>query len=131
MVAEIMTLRERAATNAILTIAQACAGFSSPFIDRYDNVAPHATQRAASSHRPLPARFVPFVLQAQMTAPRITQIVATSKKVLFPNGYPSPPPIDPTPEEQVIMREQLETRLLDLLSRMLTDQTTHWVTPFF
>jgi hypothetical protein len=59
------------------------------------------------------------MFQAQITAPRITQVVATSKKVLFPNGYPSPPPIDPTPEEQVIMREQLETRLLDLLSRML------------
>jgi hypothetical protein len=59
------------------------------------------------------------MFQAQITAPRITQVVATSKKVLFPNGYPSPPPIDPTPEEQVIMREQLETRLLDLLSRRL------------
>ena len=63
-------------------------------------------------------RCVPYMLHAQITAPRITQIVVTSKKVLFPNGYPSPPPIDPTPEEQVIMREQLETRLLDLLPRM-------------
>ena len=74
-------------------------------------------------------RFVPFMLQAQITAPRITQVVATSKRVLFPNGYPSPPPIDPTPEEQVIMREQLETRLLDLLSRMSIDSTTRWITP--
>lgn len=58
------------------------------------------------------------MLQAQITPARITQIVATFKKDLFPNGYPSPPPIDPTREEQVIMQEQLETRLLDLLPRM-------------
>ena len=116
MVAEILTMRERAATSAMLTIAKACAGFSSLFIDRYGDVTPHALSIVLTT--PLLNRFVPYMLQAQITAPRITQIVATSKKVLFPNGYPSPPPIDPTPEEQVIMREQLETRLLDLLPRM-------------
>ena len=42
MVAEILTMQERAATNAMLTIARACVGFSSPFIDRYDNVTPRA-----------------------------------------------------------------------------------------
>jgi hypothetical protein len=44
-----------------------------------------------------------------------TKIVLQSKKVLFPNGYPGPPPVDPTPEEQVILREQLEKRLFSLL----------------
>ena len=38
-----------------------------------------------------------------------------SKKTLFPNGYPAPPPPDPTPEEQIILRERLEMRLLSIL----------------
>jgi hypothetical protein len=120
MVAEVLTMQQRAATNAMLTIARACAGFSSPFIDRYNNMTLHATTNVLTWTLP-DNRLVPYMLQAQMTAPRIAEIVATSKKVLFPNGYPSPPPIDPALEEQVIMREQLETRLLDLLPRMSID----------
>jgi hypothetical protein len=50
-----------------------------------------------------------------ITAPRITRIVAQGKKTLFPNGYPGPSPLDPSPEEQIILREQLETRLSTLV----------------
>lgn len=52
-----------------------------------------------------------------MRPPLFTKIVIESKKSLFPNGYPGPPPIVPTLEEQVINREELEKRLFDLVPR--------------
>ena len=38
-------------------------------------------------------------------------IIRIAKKTLFPNGYLAPPPIDPTPEEQVVIRERLAARI--------------------
>lgn len=38
-------------------------------------------------------------------------IIRTAKKTLFPNGYLAPPPIDPAPEEQVVIQERLAARI--------------------
>lgn len=40
-------------------------------------------------------------------------VVRLSKRALFPNGYPGPPPVYPTVEEQVAMREQVVKRLAE------------------
>lgn len=37
----------------------------------------------------------------------VLNIVRIGKRTLFPNGYPAPPPIDPTPEEQAQMLAKL------------------------
>jgi hypothetical protein len=37
----------------------------------------------------------------------VLNIIRTSKRTLFPNGYPGPPPVDPTPEEQAELRARL------------------------
>lgn len=58
---------------------------------------------------------IPYLFYEQMHPSIFTKIVVQSKKVLFPNGYPGPPPVDPTPEEQVILREQLEKRIFNLV----------------
>jgi hypothetical protein len=58
---------------------------------------------------------IPYLFYEQVHLSIFTKIVLQSKKVLFPNGYPGPPPVDPTPEEQVLLREQLEKRLFNLL----------------
>ena len=42
-------------------------------------------------------------------------VVRLSKQTLFPNGYPGPPPVDPTAEEQVVLREQLVKRITEWL----------------
>lgn len=61
-------------------------------------------------------RFIPHALNTQALTPaRITGIVAQTKNVMFPNGYPGPSPVEPTREEQLLLREQLEMRLLDLV----------------
>ncbi|KAG8798196.1 hypothetical protein FRC17_007540, partial [Serendipita sp. 399] len=49
-----------------------------------------------------------------------TKAVSQGKKVLFPNGYPGPPPVEPTPEEQILIREQLEERLCSLVPPIAT-----------
>ena len=41
-------------------------------------------------------------------------IIRTAKRTLFPNGYLAPPPIDPTPEEQVVIRERLAARIQEV-----------------
>ncbi|KIJ68760.1 hypothetical protein HYDPIDRAFT_81487 [Hydnomerulius pinastri MD-312] len=48
-----------------------------------------------------------------LSASSILSIVRISKRTLFPNGYPGPPPIDPTPEEQVVIRQQLIKRITE------------------
>lgn len=40
-------------------------------------------------------------------------VVRLSKQTLFPNGYPGPRPVDPTAEEQVVIRERLVKRLVE------------------
>ena len=41
----------------------------------------------------------------------VLYVLRLSKHALFPNGYPEPPTTDPTPEEQIIIRQQLVRRL--------------------
>jgi len=57
-------------------------------------------------------RFLPYLLYKNILSPgRLVDIIRIAKKTLFPNGYLSPPPIDPTPEEQAAIREQLTARI--------------------
>jgi hypothetical protein len=37
----------------------------------------------------------------------ILTIARNAKRTLFPNGYPAPPPVDLTPEEQAQIRARL------------------------
>ena len=68
-------------------------------------------------------------------------MVRTAKRTLFPNGYLSPPPIDPTPEEQVVIRERLAARIQQVIpgessshrpstiSFLANDLLLGWITP--
>jgi hypothetical protein len=111
MMAEILTMRERGATNAILSLLQVSSGLMSPFLNRRVSILflpLTLTNNACHS-------LIPHVFYANMRPALFTKTIIQSKKVLFPDGYPGPPPIEPTPEEQVLMREQLEKRLFDLV----------------
>ncbi|CAG7851643.1 SubName: Full=Uncharacterized protein {ECO:0000313/EMBL:CCA70162.1} [Serendipita indica DSM 11827] len=91
MLAEILNMRERAAAAAILYLLQLILGALAPFVNR----------------------LVPYLFYTHTHPSMFTKILAQSKKVLFPDGYPGPPPVEPTIEEQVLIREQLEKRLFD------------------
>ncbi|KAF8604991.1 hypothetical protein BDV93DRAFT_521881 [Ceratobasidium sp. AG-I] len=60
-------------------------------------------------------RLVPFVLSRAISPSSLTHVIQTLKRTLFPNdGWPGPTPADPTVEEQLLIREQLEERLREL-----------------
>lgn len=62
------------------------------------------------------SRAFPYVLYNYVSDPtRLAKIIVQGKKSLFPNGHPAESPPDPTPEEQVVLRERLEARLITLL----------------
>ncbi|TDL28558.1 hypothetical protein BD410DRAFT_834636 [Rickenella mellea] len=86
MLAEVLTMRERAASNAALNCVELTTSFINPFLDR---LLPH------------------LLYSHTLTASRLLDISRISKNTLFPNGYPGPPPIDPTVEEQLLLKEQL------------------------
>ncbi|KAG6861224.1 hypothetical protein C0995_002573 [Termitomyces sp. Mi166 len=100
---EIFTLQDRTASTTLLTTARIITDFSSSsFLDR----------------------FLPHLLETQLSSAFILSTTRTAKRTLFPNGYPGPPPIEPTPEEQAEFRARLvgwrprgalATRLLPLL----------------
>jgi len=46
---------------------------------------------------------------------RLVDVIQIAKKTLFPNGYLAPPPMDPTPEEQVVIRERLAARIKEVV----------------
>ncbi|GJJ09430.1 hypothetical protein Clacol_003652 [Clathrus columnatus] len=61
-----------------------------------------------------------FLLNYILTSSRLTKIIIQSKAVLFPNGYPGPPPVEPSPEEQVLIKEQLELKLFNFFPAPLS-----------
>lgn len=46
------------------------------------------------------ASLLPFIIHRTISPLLILNVVRIGKRTLFPNGYPGPAPIDPTPEEQ-------------------------------
>ncbi|KAI6159537.1 PXA domain-containing protein [Pisolithus thermaeus] len=60
--------------------------------------------------------FLSYVLYNRILSfPSILSLVRLSKRTLFPNGYPGPPPVDPTPEEQAMIRRRLIRRVSEML----------------
>lgn len=94
LVGEVLSMRARFASAMILAFMQMCMIWLAPWFDRY----------------------VPHLVETHLCTPALVlKIVVQGKRLLFPNGWPGPPPIDPTPEEQVVIRESLEIRLAGLL----------------
>jgi len=59
-------------------------------------------------------RFLTFISHKYiLTEDTVLVAVKTSKQTMYPNGYPGPPPILPTAEEQGMMKEQLISELLE------------------
>ncbi|KZT61839.1 hypothetical protein CALCODRAFT_490752 [Calocera cornea HHB12733] len=71
--------------------------------------------------QPLLDRILSYVLYAYILTPaHITTIVIRVNAILFPNGVPAPPTIEPPHDEQVLTRQTLEARLVDALPSALS-----------
>ncbi|KAG2075261.1 hypothetical protein BDR04DRAFT_1070516 [Suillus decipiens] len=98
MISEVFTVHERFATSAVMhTLCMICAA-TTPFVDRLLTYLLYTRILCVSS--------IIFVLRL-------------SKRTLFPNGYPGPPLIDPTPEEQIVIHQQLLRRLREQVPAFL------------
>ncbi|TCD67538.1 hypothetical protein EIP91_012292 [Steccherinum ochraceum] len=61
---------------------------------------------------PFLSRLLPYLLYTHVFSPNtIATVVRSARRALFPEGWPAPPPVDPTPEEQAALRHTLERRL--------------------
>nr|VWP00602.1 MARTX [Ganoderma boninense] len=68
----------------------------------------------ASLASPFLARLLPYLLYTHVLSPTmLANVVRNARRALFPEGWPGPPPVEPTPEEQVEMRETLRRRLVE------------------
>ncbi|KAG0697782.1 PXA domain-containing protein [Suillus ampliporus] len=90
MISELFTMHDRFATSAAMHMLRMICAAMTPFMDRLLTHVLYTRILCGSS--------ILFVLRL-------------SKRTLFPNGYPGPSPIDPTPEEQTIIYQQLLRRL--------------------
>jgi len=52
-------------------------------------------------------KLLPHLLSDFLSPALILTTIKTAKRTLFPNGYPGPPPVDPSPEEQAELRARL------------------------
>jgi len=52
-------------------------------------------------------KLLPHLLSEFFSPAFILTATKTAKRTLFPNGYPAPTPIDPSPEEQAVLRTRL------------------------
>ncbi|KAJ7293332.1 hypothetical protein C8J57DRAFT_1490757 [Mycena rebaudengoi] len=58
-------------------------------------------------HRRPPPRLLLPLPRPALSPKLLLTTTRNAKRTLFPNGYPAPPPVDPTPEEQAQMRARL------------------------
>ncbi|KAJ7655071.1 PXA domain-containing protein [Mycena polygramma] len=85
LVSEIFTTPTRMASSSITHTLSLLLVFFAPFLDR----------------------LLPYLLTQALSPKLLLTTARNAKRTLFPNGYPAPPPVDPTPEEQAQMRARL------------------------
>lgn len=85
MTSEVLLTSERFAASIIMSMLLMTSNVFSFFLDR----------------------LLPYTLMKVLSTSFLLKVVRIAKKTMFPNGYPAPPPIEPSPEEQAAMRAQL------------------------
>ncbi|KDQ63855.1 hypothetical protein JAAARDRAFT_118968 [Jaapia argillacea MUCL 33604] len=99
MISELFTMHDRFTSSTIMSNIEMVIAFASPFLDK----------------------LLPYMLYTHiLSSAQITNVVRIGKRTLFPNGYPAPPPVDPSVEEQAIIRAQLEAKLLEKFPSLLS-----------
>ncbi|KAF7306701.1 PXA domain-containing protein [Mycena indigotica] len=102
LVSEIFSTQARMAASSIMHPLLLLAVSFTPFLDR--QVATLPFDASADVVNP---RLLPYLLMQALSPKLLLTTIRNAKRTLFPNGYPAPPPIDPTLEEQAQMRARL------------------------
>ncbi|KZT41362.1 hypothetical protein SISSUDRAFT_1017588 [Sistotremastrum suecicum HHB10207 ss-3] len=98
VIAQVLSLRNRNTSTAVLSLSYRIVRFLDPFLNR----------------------LIPYLFYTYVTPEFLLKVVRLSKTTLFPNnGYPGPPFEEPSVEEQMDIRFQLEERLLQVMPGFL------------
>ncbi|KAI0343888.1 hypothetical protein BDW22DRAFT_1419010 [Trametopsis cervina] len=69
---------------------------------------------------PLLSPLLPHLLHTHLLSPPpLTHLLSSARNALFPGGWPSTPPADPSVDEQVVLRAALARRLRGMIPRPL------------
>jgi hypothetical protein len=129
-VAELLGMRDRSASSAILALLFSSSSAFQPFLSKSVLYPSYITISLTGAHSNsltlslLAHRFLPYTLNKTLRPSLVTSIVRSAKKSLFPDGWPGPPPIEPTPEEQVEIRRALVKGLTERIPGVM-------IFPFF
>ncbi|KAF9643428.1 hypothetical protein BDM02DRAFT_3223405 [Thelephora ganbajun] len=94
MITTVFSLNKRYSASAIANTLDILTSFFMPFLDK----------------------FLPYLLYRNILSPgHLVEVIRIAKRTLFPNGYLVPPPIDPTPDEQAVIRERLAARIQQVI----------------
>ncbi|PPQ98871.1 hypothetical protein CVT24_003502 [Panaeolus cyanescens] len=85
LLSEITSASSRFASTFFMAIVTMLATAFSPFLDK----------------------LLPHMLHSFLSPQFLLNTTRIAKRTMFPNGYPGPPPIEPTPEEQAEIRAKL------------------------
>ncbi|EKM83685.1 hypothetical protein AGABI1DRAFT_103816 [Agaricus bisporus var. burnettii JB137-S8] len=85
VLSEVFLTTERLSATYLMTLLGIITAAMQPFLDK----------------------LLPHLLYTYLSPAFILNIVRLSKRTLFPNGFPAPPPPDPTPEEQAALKQRL------------------------
>ncbi|KAF8338307.1 uncharacterized protein EI90DRAFT_3118704 [Cantharellus anzutake] len=100
LTAQVFKMRERTASTALLIFIKAITIYFKSFFNK----------------------LLLYTLKTNLlTPPRIVQLVQLSKKTLFPleGGWPGPSPEDPSLEQQLLMKDALEDKILEMIPSSL------------
>jgi hypothetical protein len=76
-----------------------------------------ATEVAATLFSPVIDRLVPFLIADAITAKNGLRLIDHVERLLFPDGWPGPPPIEPTPEEARDLDVDFRQRVHEVLPK--------------
>jgi hypothetical protein len=105
MISEIFTLQERVASAIMFATIRLFADFSTSFLDRSVLFLPPSFPGCILIK--VFYSLLPYLLASFLSPSFILSTTRTAKRTLFPNGYPGPPPIEPSPEEQAEIYSRL------------------------
>ncbi|CAG8632928.1 9354_t:CDS:2, partial [Acaulospora colombiana] len=96
----------------VLSAVQSISGFALAAISGVQA----CLQTIADVNKAPPRKYRTDPTRRDLATPSVEML---AEKVLFPNGFPGPPPVEPNMEEQMLIREQLERRLFDVIPSMI------------
>lgn len=113
LVSTVLSMQERGSSSAVLSMVETASGLATPFLDKYVLFSLKVDGIVLTD---ISIRLLTHTLSTHLLTPvQLSSLIVLSKQILFPNGYPGPPPSVPLRAEQALLREGVERRIRELI----------------